>query len=153
MPHFKEVDLSLDSKYMARAAKVRPSKDFLRPLWCQILNAQLSYFCNKKYPKLTSIMSYLKKNKPKKFLRPAIQYLNEIWPVSKKVWPPLVYDKCSRNKFKLSLYYGMYGAVGFKWWQTLNGRRSKIFWRQYISISSTREGQVRYVQVWIFSSH
>jgi hypothetical protein len=24
------------------------------------------------------------KNKPKKFLRPSIQYLNEIWPVSQK---------------------------------------------------------------------
>jgi hypothetical protein len=66
---------------------VQPAKDFLWPL-CQILDAQLSYFCNKKYPKLTSIMSYLK---PKKIFRPAIQYLNEIWPVSKKVWPPLLY--------------------------------------------------------------
>jgi len=36
-------------------------------------------------------MSYLKINKPKNILRPAIQYLNEIWPVSKKVWPPLIY--------------------------------------------------------------
>ncbi len=38
-------------------AKVRPSKDFLWPLY-QILDAQRSYFCNKEYPKLTSIKSY-----------------------------------------------------------------------------------------------
>jgi len=48
-----------------------------------------------KYPKFTSIMwSLRKKNKAKKkFLRPAIQYFNEIWPVRKKVWPPLLYSK------------------------------------------------------------
>jgi len=34
---------------------------------------------------------YVRKNKAKFFLRPAIQYFNEIWPVRKKVWPPLVY--------------------------------------------------------------
>jgi len=49
----------------------------------------LSIFVTKKYPKLTSITSYLKKNKPKNCLRPAIQYLNKIWHVSKKVWPPV----------------------------------------------------------------
>jgi len=39
---------------MAGVAKVRPSKDFLRPL-CQILDAQLSYFWNiyvRKIPKI-----------------------------------------------------------------------------------------------------
>ncbi len=36
------------------------------------------------YPKFTS--------KTKKILRPAIQYFNEIWPVRKKVWPPLAYS-------------------------------------------------------------
>ena len=46
-----------------------------------------------KYPKFTSIMwSLCKKNEAKKFLRPAIQYFNEIWPVRKKVWPPLLYS-------------------------------------------------------------
>jgi len=69
---------------IAGVAKVRPL--------CQILDAQLSYFCNKKYPKLTSIMPYLKKNKPEKILLPAIQYINENWPLSKKVWQPLAYS-------------------------------------------------------------
>ncbi len=36
-------------------------------------------------------MSYFKKNKPKFFLQPPRQYFNEIWPVRKKVWPPLLY--------------------------------------------------------------
>ncbi len=47
-----------------------------------------------KNPKLTSFMSYLKKNKPKKLLQPAIQYLNKIWPVSKKSGhTPVILDK------------------------------------------------------------
>jgi len=32
------------------------------------------------------------KKAKKNFLRPAIQYFNEIWPVRKKVWPPLLYS-------------------------------------------------------------
>ncbi len=32
-----------------------------------------------------------RKTSQTKILWPAIQYLNEIWPVSKRVWPPLVY--------------------------------------------------------------
>jgi len=34
---------------------------------------------------------YVRKNKAKFFLRLTIQYFNEIWPVRKKVWPPLLY--------------------------------------------------------------
>jgi len=34
---------------------------------------------------------YVRKNKAKFFLRPAIQYFNEIWPVRKKVLPTLLY--------------------------------------------------------------
>jgi len=45
---------------------------------------------NEKCTKFTLIMSDFKKNMPKKILQPAKQYLNENWPVSKKVWPPLV---------------------------------------------------------------
>jgi hypothetical protein len=61
------------------AGRIRPCKDFLQHL-CQILNAQLSYFCNKKYPKLTSIMSYLKKNKPKFFCGPKYNILMKLGP-------------------------------------------------------------------------
>jgi hypothetical protein len=44
-----------------------------------------------KYPKFTSLMwSLCKQNKAKKILQSAIQYFNKIWPVRKKVWPPLV---------------------------------------------------------------
>ena len=32
----------------------------------------------------------LRKTSPQFFLRPAIQYLKEIWPARKKVWPPLL---------------------------------------------------------------
>ncbi len=43
---------------------------------------------NKKYTKYVDINHVILKEK---ILRPAIQYLNEICPLSKKVWPPLVY--------------------------------------------------------------
>jgi len=85
--------------YSAGVAKVRPaghmrpSQDFLRPL-CQILVASLSYLWPiyvRKRPKID--INYVKKIQnlaKKEFLRPAIQYLNAIFPVVKKVWPPLL---------------------------------------------------------------
>jgi len=44
------------------------------------------------------MLYYFKKNMPKFFLQPAKQYFNEIWPVRKKVWPPLLYIKHSALK-------------------------------------------------------
>ena len=58
-------------------AKVRPSKEFQRPL-CQFFDAALCYlysFMQDKHLKFTSIMSNFKKNKPI-FLRPAIQFFS-----------------------------------------------------------------------------
>jgi hypothetical protein len=73
--------------YITGVAKVRPSKDFLRPL-CQILDAQLSYlWCIYvwKYPKFILIYIFRKeKIRLKNFLQPALQYFNEIWPTRKK---------------------------------------------------------------------
>jgi len=78
------------------AGRMRPSKDFLRPL-CQILVASLSYLWPiyvRKRPKID--INYVKKNsklgKKKNFCGPQYnQYLNAIWPIDKKVLPPLCY--------------------------------------------------------------
>ncbi len=45
----------------------------------------MTYLCMK-IPKIYIFME--EKIRQKKFLRPAIQYFNEIWPARKKVWPP-----------------------------------------------------------------
>ena len=76
--------------YIPGVAKVRPFKDFLRPL-CQIFDEQLSFFVTKST--LNWHLSCHTERKPK------IQYLNEflhfllpsfieIWPVSKKPGHP-----------------------------------------------------------------
>jgi len=85
---------------------VRPSEDFLRPL-CQIWVASLSYLWQiyvRKRPEID--INFVKKNLKlgkKEFLRPAIQYLNEIWPVDKKVWPPLLYVMLKKYQFKYTI--------------------------------------------------
>ncbi len=71
-------------------SKVRPSKDFLPPL-CQIWDTQLSYLCQKNTQNWHQLLHTIRKTRQKKFC--GLQYntyLNEIWPVSKKVWAPLV---------------------------------------------------------------
>jgi len=83
----------IKSVYITLVAKERPtgrmqsSKDFLWPL-CQILDSQLRYlWCIYlwKYPKFTFIMwSLFEKILKQIFLRPPMQYFNEIWPVRKK---------------------------------------------------------------------
>jgi hypothetical protein len=55
-------------------------------------DALLSYLWQiyvRKRPKID--INYVKKIKNKEFLWPPIQYLNEIWLIDKKVWPPLFY--------------------------------------------------------------
>ncbi len=75
--------------------RMRPSKDFLRPP-CQILVASLSYLWQiyvRKRPIIdTNYVKKKLKTRQINILRPTRQYLNEIWPVDKKVWLPLSYS-------------------------------------------------------------
>ncbi len=74
-------------------AKVRPSKDFLRPL-CQILDAKLCYLWHINVLNtlnLHQLCELCVKNKAKNFLRPTIQYfiiLMKFGPSEKKSGHP-----------------------------------------------------------------
>ncbi len=76
--------------FITGVAKVRPSKYFFAgPV--SNFGCTTKLFMNHfswNYPKLKSIMWSLCKKEGKKNLRPAIQYLNEIWPVRKKAGYP-----------------------------------------------------------------
>ncbi len=70
--------------------KCGPPKIFCGPcdkFWLH----NLAIYYVRKIAKININYVILKEKHAKKNLRPAKQYLNEIWPVSKKVWPPLFY--------------------------------------------------------------
>jgi len=87
---FYIVHLIRTQSFITGVAKVRPSKYFLRPLR-QILGTQLSYLCKKNTQNSHQLCHTLRKSWQKFFLQTSKQYLNEIWPVSRKVWPPLFF--------------------------------------------------------------
>ncbi len=64
---------------IAGVAKVRPSKDFLRPL-CQILDAQLSYLCKKNTQNYHQLCHTLRKTSPKNFCGPQNNILMKFGP-------------------------------------------------------------------------
>jgi len=53
----------------------------------------MTHLCMKIPEIYINLHLYVRKNKANFFLRPAIQYFNEIWPARKKVWQPLVYNE------------------------------------------------------------
>jgi len=74
-------------KDIAGVAKVRPLKDFLRPL-CQILDAQLSFLRNKNTLNRHQSCHTLRKKSQKKFCGPQCNILMKFGPLAEKSGHP-----------------------------------------------------------------